>query len=82
MPKSEDFNATPDESESAATSRRELLVKFGRYAGAATPAMLLLLDANRQSAQAAGWWWWRPRKKRRGDHDDKHEASKPLSYGS
>ena len=39
-------------SDSAAASRRETLKKFGRYAGAATPAMLMLLDSNRQRVRA------------------------------
>ena len=39
--------------ESASESRREILKKFGRYSAAATPAMLMLLDSNRQSALAA-----------------------------
>lgn len=40
-------------SESASESRREILKKFGRYSAAATPAMLMLLDSNRQKAMAA-----------------------------
>jgi hypothetical protein len=41
-----------DDPHAAARSRRGILKKFGRYAAAATPAMLMLLDANRQSAAA------------------------------
>lgn len=38
--------------ETASESRREALKKFGRYAAVATPAMLMLLDGNRQEAMA------------------------------
>ncbi|MGI9492573.1 MAG: hypothetical protein ACR2QF_09265 [Geminicoccaceae bacterium] len=41
-----------NETQSVSASRREALRKFGTYAGAATPAMLMLLDSNRQAAFA------------------------------
>lgn len=41
-----------EKSDKAAESRRETLKKFGRYAAAATPAMLMLLESNRQGARA------------------------------
>lgn len=41
-----------DSLDSAAESRRKILKKFGRYAAAATPAMIMLLESNRQEAMA------------------------------
>ncbi|MGI9419326.1 MAG: hypothetical protein ACR2RA_15980 [Geminicoccaceae bacterium] len=46
--------------ESAAESRRKALKKFGRYAAAASPAMLMLLDSNRQGVRAQGVGGGRP----------------------
>jgi hypothetical protein len=53
--------------DSVAESRRQVLKKFGRYAAAATPTMLMLLDSNRQSAMAG----------RKDDKND-YEGSKPV----
>ena len=47
-------------SDSAAESRRKALKKFGRYAAAASPAMLMLLDSNRQGVKAQGVGGGRP----------------------
>lgn len=52
-----------EDKETASESRREALKKFGRYAAVTTPAMLMLLDSNRQEAMAY----------------NKYETSKPVS---
>lgn len=51
--------------ETASESRREALKRFGRYAAVATPAMLMLLDSNRQEAMAAY---------------NQYDTSKPVSH--
>ncbi|MGI9420620.1 MAG: hypothetical protein ACR2RA_22585 [Geminicoccaceae bacterium] len=53
--------------ESASESRREALKQFGRYAAATTPAMLMLLDSNRQEASAHS-------RKKHGRHRHPHRG--------
>lgn len=64
---------------SASESRREILKKFGRYTAAATPAMLMLLDSNRQEAMAKSRRRGKGKGKgKKGGHD---YTSKPTGGG-
>lgn len=60
---SEETKTSEEESPSVSASRRESLKLFGRYAAAATPAMMVLLGSQKEAE--AGWWSRRKRNKKR-----------------